>query len=176
MEGPMTYRAALLRLYALQGWMRLPLARDGKPYGPGWFPKTDWRKVAHNPNRRVTLRLARRGTCLACDEPLPSTSTGDHLIPLKEGGPRGVANYLPLCRRHNASKGSRDFLEWWLETGLDAARLDPDAICAYARLYYQNTPEERLDGPASEHLVRVIEVLAIKLPSDEHRAALNRIT
>lgn len=38
----MTNFQALLRMHALESWRRVPLAKDGRTYGPGWFGAHDW--------------------------------------------------------------------------------------------------------------------------------------
>ncbi len=71
----MTYREALLRLHAAQSWRRLPPAKSGRPYGPGFFKKRSWVKGVESENRRVSVRLSRMGVCVACEAPLPPNST-----------------------------------------------------------------------------------------------------
>ena len=37
-----TYEGALAQLLAFQQWRRLPLGKDGKPYGAAYFSKYNW--------------------------------------------------------------------------------------------------------------------------------------
>lgn len=169
----MTNRCALIRLHALEAWRRLPLAGDGRPYGPGFFATRDWEgTLARGENRRVSLRLAALGECLGCQTPMAPGSTGDHLVPKAEGGPDGAQNYLPLCRSCNSSKGKRDLLEWWVAAGKAPVTLTPDALCAYTRLRFKQCEAAgTLDDPARPALVAVVEGLAQDLPP-RHREAV----
>ena len=133
----MTVREALMRLHAIQTWRRLPVTKDGLPYGPGFFATRRWLETLGDENRRVSVRLARISCCLACPTALGADSTGDHLMPLSRGGPVGAQNYVPLCRACNASKGAKDFLGWWQARGRSVTELPNDVVVAYARLRYQ---------------------------------------
>ena len=118
-----------MRLHAIQTWRRLPVTKDGLPYGPGFFATRRWLETLGDENRRVSVRLARISCCLACPTALGADSMGDHLLPLSRGGPVGAQNYVPLCRSCNASKGAKDFLGWWQSRGRSVAELragDPD--------------------------------------------------
>ncbi len=171
----MTSGDALVRLHAAQSFFRLPIPADGHPYGPGFFRGRDWRKGLESENRRVTLRLAGRRTCAICEAELSTASTGDHLIPVAEGGPTGAQNFLPLCRSCNASKGKRDLLEWLAGKGLDVRRLDPDILCAYARLKYGwLRAHGRLADPPAAALAAALNAIRTQLP-DGHRRALDAL-
>ena len=171
----MTNREALARLVAIHGFLMLPPARDGKPYGAGFFANRDWFGALERENRRVSMRLVRYGRCLFCDEPVSDESTGDHIIPKSRGGVTGLQNYLPLCRSHNSSKGDNDLLIWWFSKGKTMSSLHPDAVIAYARLTFQHSVEGWASKPAEEHLVTALEQFGILLPSNNHRDAVARI-
>src|SRR5215468_5032030 len=102
---------ALIILHASQTLLRIRSA-DGNFYGPRFFKTRDWIGGLSGSNRRVSLRLAKL-PCVRCGLALAPNSTGDHIIPLSQGGPAGAQNYLPLCRSCNASKGAKDLLTWW---------------------------------------------------------------
>jgi hypothetical protein len=123
-------------------------------------------------NRRVVIRLIQFGRCLGCEREMAESSTGDHLVAIANGGGAGIDNYVPLCGRCNSSKGTRDFIAWWLQRGKRIGELPPDVLTAYCRLTFQN--ERRLGAltkPAPTALVRAVEELADEL-SLAHRDAL----
>lgn len=64
-------------------------------------------------SRRVTMRLI-VSQCIICGDPLRRDSVGDHIIPVSKGGRDGISNFIPLCRKQNASKGSRYLMKWEL--------------------------------------------------------------
>jgi hypothetical protein len=170
----MTNIQALARLHAIESFRRVPLTSDGKPYGPGFFRKRDWVGTLNGENRRVSLRLCRM-PCIRCKNPIGADSTGDHIIPLSDGGPAGAQNYLPLCRSHNASKGRKDLFEWWIESGNNACDLDNDVICAYCRLKFSWLRErgKELDT-APDYLHTAITQLCDSLPPG-HALAINEV-
>lgn len=152
---------ALTQILAINSWMRLPLAKDGRPFGPGYFRGRNWRDRLVDKNRKVAFRLREYGQCLACNVEVPKTSTGDHLIPLSLGGPPDASNYVPLCRSCNASKGNRDFFIWWQAKGYRLRELPKeiiaDLLCAYARLRYEmGIRADTLDTEAPEHLQTLV--------------------
>jgi hypothetical protein len=171
----MTNADALVQLHAVQSFLRLPLDEEGRPYGPGFFRRRNWIAGLEAENRRVTLRLAGKRACAFCGGPLSGSSTGDHLIPVADGGPVGAQNYLPLCRSCNASKGKRDFLDWLAGRSFDVRRLDLDALCAYARLKYHwlKAKGALADVPAAG-LRATLETLRAQLPAG-HQVALDRL-
>lgn len=170
-----TTRQVLAQLHAFESYRRLGLAKDGSPYGPGFFHKRDWVGTLAKENRRVSIRLSRMGQCIGCCADVDTDSTGDHLVPLKMGGPIGAQNYIPLCRPCNASKGARDFIDWWLSKGRNVADLPNDVIIAYCRLMYRACAERGLlDQTASPHLVGALEQTSSTL-SERHQAALSGV-
>jgi hypothetical protein len=172
----MTNAEALVLLHILQSWSRLPLAKDGRPYGPGWFDKRDWITALRQDNRRVSLRLARLDGCVRCGGALPPDSTGDHLVPLADGGPMGAHNYIPLCRSCNSSKGRRDFLVWWARSGRFVTDIPADVLASYSRLVFQaHEAAGTLDHDAPEALQRAVAVLLPLLPSNSHRSRAMRV-
>lgn len=54
------------------------------------------------------------GRCAYCGwkQTFLSELTEDHLVPLREGGPRTVLNILPACKSCNSSKGARQAYLW----------------------------------------------------------------
>lgn len=46
----------------------------------------------------------------------------EHVIPFSKGGTFSVGNIVPACRKCNASKGTEDFEEWYMNSGV----YDPD--------------------------------------------------
>lgn len=172
---------ALARLYAIQGWLHLPLSPTGKPYGPGFIRNRDWFSKLQWQNRRVSFRLRKYGYCLACNKPVSESSTGDHLVPVSLGGPDNASNYIPLCGKCNSLKGSKDFLKWWIYNGYDLKDLKTptvdgvpvlaDLLCAYARLTYQSAKESGcLHEEAPKHQVDALEQLRPILPKTHWKA------
>jgi HNH endonuclease len=173
---PATISQALVWLHATQGFLRLSVPKDGRPYGPGYFAKRDWLGALKWENRRVSVRLGRMTTCVGCGSPMPEGSTGDHIVPLSKGGPSGAQNYLPLCRSCNASKGARDLLEWWLGRGRDVGELPLDVIVAYVRLtycWYRDRGE--LDAAPPFYLATAAVRYLDQLPSSAHRGAVQKL-
>ena len=165
----LTYIEALIVVYGAQTFLRLPFP-DGNPYGPGFFIKRDWIGALKGENRRVSLRLA-KAPCIRCKSILPVDSTGDHIIAISIGGPLGAQNYLPPCRPCNASKGKKDLLDWWYDSGRSATDLPYDVLCAYARLMF-GWLKQKLAEPAPEPLKSAARDLSRLLPSVEHRRRL----
>jgi hypothetical protein len=163
---------ALIILHAAQTILRIHPA-DGGFYGSGFFRKRDWAGNLAGENRRVSLRLS-QSPCIRCGQALSAGSTGDHIIPLSAGGPLGAQNYLPLCRSCNASKGRKDLIEWWHDSGRSANKLPHDVICAYARLMFSVLNSNR-NRQAPEHLERASRELLASLPSTKHASELLRV-
>lgn len=163
---------ALVALHAAQTFLRLPLPADGRPYGPGYFYGRQWRPALSQENRRVSLRLARSSSCIACGGALTAQSTGDHIIPTSRGGPQGAQNYLPLCRSCNSSKSDTDLFTWWRQKGRLFIDLDRDVVCAYVRLRYQSSTSEQLEGEADSVVVEAVAELLSALPSSRHQDAV----
>lgn len=173
----MTCRGALLRLYAVQHWLRVPLPKDGKPYAPGFFlrQKNGFISGIGRESRQGILRLiyARRCVAHGCETIIPENSAGDHLIPVALGGRNYVANFVPLCRPHNSSKGKKDLLEWWVVRQWPAVGLPLELWCHYCRLNWQLLSHETLSSDAPLYLVAFLEAAKNLLPSDGHRKALD---
>jgi hypothetical protein len=171
----MTIRESLAALHAMQTFRRLPLAKDGKPYGPGFFAKRDWEGALVWPNRRVALRLGRLGKCIRCATPVGDLS-GDHIIPTSKGGPLGAENYMPLCRSCNASKGDRDLLDWWYKSDRWATELPDDVIIAYCRLMFVLCQgQQRLDDPATPSMIRACDDFARAMPDERYYGAVQQV-
>jgi len=171
-ESEMTNLEALIILHAVQTILRIRPA-DGGFYGPGFFRKRDWAGNLAGENRRVSLRLA-KSPCIRCGVALSAGSTGDHIIPLSAGGPPGAQNYLPLCRSCNASKGKKDLLVWWHDSGRSAGELAHDVICAYARLMF-GALNGNHHSLAPEYLERAAQQLLASLPTSKHARELLKV-
>lgn len=164
---------ALARIHAVECF-KTACSRSGKTYGPGFFGRRDFRGTLSHENRRVAIDLISAGVCLACDDVVPPSSTGDHIIPKTHGGPDGAQNYAPLCPSHNSSKGAKDFMDWWYSMGRRSTELPIRFLIAYARLKYQQCLSEgtlQAQAPASLHDA-VADLLA-SLPTQAHRAAVS---
>ncbi len=169
----MNIAEALIRLHAMQTYRRI-VEESGKAYGPGLIRRRNWvRGVQEQENRRVSLRLSKM-PCIKCGTVLSASSTGDHIVPLTKGGPAGAQNYLPLCGKCNASKGSLDLLFWWQKQGRSVADLPHDVICAYARLAWQHVYTDRLEEEAPEFLHQAVSSLLATLPV-QCQKAINEI-
>lgn len=167
----LTWGDLLVQLHAFQSFRRLP-HKDGAPYGPGFFYGRDWAgRLTTDENRRVSFRLWDIRVCLMCEGELSRSSTGDHCVALVAGGPNGAQNYIPLCRSCNASKGRKDFLEWWTFRGRLLEQLPNDAICAYARLTWRYL-DGRRDSAAPDWIYEAVSEAASSLPTSRHALAL----
>ena len=136
-EGEMlrlTNYETLCAIYAIQNFIRANQNRydsPGEPYGPGFFTNNCQYSGIYRESRRVAMRLI-VSPCIICGDPLGRDSVGDHIVPVSKGGRDGISNFIPLCRKHNASKESRDLMEWGLINGF-IDKFTPDVLCAYAR-------------------------------------------
>lgn len=169
----MTNLEALLALHQIQTWGRLPVAADGRLYGPSYFSKRDWLPTLARKNRKVAFRLARLTTCVVCSRTLPANSTGDHIIPLADGGPDSADNFCPLCPSCNSSKGKNDLFAWLAAKGISPITLPLDVICAYVRLKYQalcDRGQLHLDAPAS--LVWAVQSFERTIPQRHYQTIL----
>lgn len=155
---------ALCALYSIHNFAR---ANSGKkdgfdyPYGEGFFSNHIQFTGLFRVSRGVTLRLA-KSPCIICKTPLSSVSIGDHIIPKSKGGRDGLSNYLPLCKKHNSSKGDKDLIEWMVvkETVRD---IPLDALCAYTRESFSILGDrQELDLDAPEYILEAIKILAHK--------------
>lgn len=176
----MIWYDALAEMHAIQGWMRLPLDKNGRPYGPGYFRKRNWHDYLKWRNRKVAYRLQAWRWCVACGEPIPEASTGDHLIPISQGGPDDATNYAPLCPRCNVSKGRRDFWDWWLRKGLRVDQVDrtvmADLLCAYARLRYAQLSEAGLlYTKAPDYILQILRQCREAFVPRSHWPALDEL-
>jgi len=168
-----TNQQALLALYMLQDAARVK-ASSGTVPGAQWIEGHGVIVGITNVSRKAAIRLIRASTCLNCAEPLSPESTGDHLLALANGGPAGLENYVPLCGRCNSSKGTRDFLDWWIERrGRSARELPPDVLATYCRLQFaQCVRLGTLGKDASTSLGGAITDLGDVLPTVELKRAL----
>jgi hypothetical protein len=124
-------------------------------------------------NRRIVIRLARVRECIACNDTLSDSSTGDHLVALANGGPAGGENFVSLCGHCNSLKGTYDFLDFWRKRGGKFTDLSPDVLTAYVRLTYAAVNRlNRLNKPASVSLVAAVDDLMTLLPGPEHERIL----
>ncbi len=93
-----TNAEALMALYALQQSTRYPATPDSVASRNSIV---GYRNGIRRENRKNSFRLYVHGVfkgCLECGKPIPSDSTGDHLLPRSAGGPEGAQNYVPLVR------------------------------------------------------------------------------
>jgi HNH endonuclease len=110
---------------------------------------------------------------MRCGNQLAPTSTGDHIIPLVEGGAPGIENYAPLCQPCNSSKHKRDLLEWWQAKGHSFLQLPLDVLTAYARLHFDRAQQRGLlQEPTPPATAAMVVELSAALPSDAHRYQL----
>jgi len=80
-----------------------------------------YRSPEYRTGRRFILaeaRMSYSGLCRYCAA-APAT-TADHIIPLAQGGARGVENLAACCALCNTSKGPRTIAEW-IRSGLAPA-------------------------------------------------------
>jgi len=148
MEG-LSLRKSLIALRAWSHWHRV--VSENPKYFPGLSLLKKGFEAAHeslmSESRKTVLRLAKLGRCVSCGVKV-NVGSGDHIVPLSRGGPQSAENFMPLCRRCNSSKGSKDLLEWWIGCGRHIKDLNHDALTIYLRLKYRLTSEEELDSPA----------------------------
>jgi hypothetical protein len=169
----MTNQQALVALYLLADFKRV--RENGHVCSADWFWTQGVVIGLMTEPRRVAARLVRRDRCIACDELLAADSTGDHVIARDNGGPPGLGNYVPLCKRCNSSKGTRDLLQWWRQRGRGATDLPPDVLTVYARLMFrQHADRETHNAPAPVHLSEAVQGLLGLLPTPEHERTLRR--
>jgi hypothetical protein len=176
-EG-LTHSDALVVLYAAQQFLRIPPAEGGRPYGAGYFEgrRAEIMEALGRPSRGSAKRLLRRNECVSCKTRVPPGSTGDHLIPLHDGGSDSIENHLPMCRCCNSSKGRKDLLEWWESKERGPLALGLDALTVYARLKFRwlwnyGTPL----APAPAYLEAQLRRLLAELPSDRHRRSARKV-
>jgi hypothetical protein len=129
----------LIGIYIVQQFMR---ARNkyGELYNISLVinrPIEKYIEYLNHKNRDTSIRLIKYGLCIICG----SKATDDHLIPTSRGGPNTPDNYLPLCLKHNISKGNKEFIKWFVTSGYKLSDIpEPiryDAMAAVARLTYQ---------------------------------------
>lgn len=165
--------SALFALYVLADCLRGH--RDGFPTGPNWIKHHGTIVGLLGSNRKLTIRLVRALSCVACDAALAASSTGDHIVALANGGPAGIENYLPLCGRCNSSKGTVDLLDWWHQKGRSIVELPADVLTAYTRLTFQHAARlGRLGEPAPPSLAAAVRELAGRLLDDQQRWMLSQ--
>ncbi len=114
-------------------------------------------------SRDPALRLARYGKCIFCGKEV-KTGTGDHIIPLSRGGPESPENFMPLCRKCNASKGNKDLIEWWLSKGRHIRDLNLDALVSYLRISYRMNRDRQ--KPAPNYLIAAIKQAEETMPKN----------
>ena len=159
----MTIKEALIVLWAWAHWYRI-VNIDHKYWpGRGIFKKglDGAIKSLESESRNAVLRLARHSRCIFCGREI-GEGTGDHVIPLAKGGHWTVENFIPLCRECNASKGTRDLLEWWIIKGRHIKELNLDALVVYLRLTYRMSADK--EKPAPYYLVTAVEQAKETMP------------
>ncbi|MCS7096801.1 MAG: HNH endonuclease [Nitrososphaerota archaeon] len=140
----LTLQDALTFLYGWSHWHRVVSANPKYYPGKSLFLKglKAAEKGLMSPCRKTVIHLVKLGKCVSCGLPVPEGS-GDHVIPISKGGTQSVENYIPLCRKCNSSKGSKDFLEWWISQGRQIEALNHDALIVYLRLKHRFFLNER---------------------------------
>ncbi len=167
----MTIKEALVMLWAWAHWYRI-VSKNPK-YLPGW--KIFRRGLdgaiesLEGESRKTVLRLIRHNKCIFCGQEI-GKGTGDHVIPLVKGGPQSVENFIPLCRECNASKGTRDLLEWWIIKGRHIKELNLDALVVYLRLTYRISADK--EKPAPYYLVTAVEQAKETIPKSIRKELL----
>jgi len=116
-------------------------------------------------SRGPVLRLAKLGTCVFCNTPV-GNGVGDHIIPLSRGGPNSAENFMPLCKRCNSSKGTKDLIEWWISKGRHIRELNLDALVIYLRLRYRLATEKALKSRVPWYIAKALAQAEETLPSE----------
>jgi 5-methylcytosine-specific restriction endonuclease McrA len=170
---PITNLQALLALYLLVDWCRHQ--EDGRR-PPDFFKTWGVMTGIARENRGVTIRLA-RGPCVGCGEQPAEDSTGDHIVPVSSGGPYGATNYMPMCKRCNSRKGTKDLLHWWLAVEhRDVFELPYDVLTAYASLMYARVLSMRTEHRDVEPaLGAAVAELLEQLSRQERRDLRDRV-
>ena len=97
------------------------------------------------------------------------------MIALENGGSPGLGNFVPLCRRCNSSKGTRDLLEWWYRRGASVADLPDDVLTTYVRLTLRRyVDRDRHNFPAERWHRSAVADLSALLPTAEHHRAVSK--
>ena len=154
----LTNYECLCSIYAIQNFIRANSNRSekyGEAYGPGFFTNRCQYSGIFRESRKVVMRLI-RSPCIICGEPLSYNSEGDHVVPVSKGGRDSISNFIPLCKRHNASKGNK---------------FTPDVLCTYARETFQLQKEiGGLSSPAADFLKSAVKELAdLYIPGGNNR-------
>ena len=159
----LTNYECLCSIYAIQNFIKAINSRSGKygeSYGPGFFTNRCQYSGIFRESRKVVMRLI-RSPCIICGEPLSYNSEGDHVVPVSKGGRDNISNFIPLCKRHNASKGNKDLMEWGIQKQF-IDRFSPDVLCTYARETFQFQKESGgLNSPALDFLKSAVKELTV---------------
>ncbi len=170
-EKELSLRDVLYAIYSLQEYGRATLAH-GEFYGARFFINRNHFKGIEAESRKAAFRLINQ-SCIVCGARLPEKSEYDHLIPISDGGRNSSTNIMPLCKRHNSSKGKKDLLawqEWWNIWRTLPEKTVLDILCVYAReKYYTRKQQNRLNELASETDIDGLIKLSDKfLPTGSH--------
>lgn len=176
-----SFQEMICALYFLQQWEALEESRLQRrqldPYASGYFYRNvlSCLKGLNNPTRETALKHLSEGRCVSfgCDRKVDlSSSQLDHIIPRAVGGSESLTNALVLCRPHNSSKGTKDFLVWWMGKGFPAPELSRRILALYCRATWQfYTGTQWPTFPDPLHTQFLQQRCAI-LPSHDHRLAL----
>jgi 5-methylcytosine-specific restriction endonuclease McrA len=174
----LTNYECLCSIYAIQNFIRANNNRSGKfgeSYGPGFFTNRCQYSGIFRESRKVVMRLI-RSPCIICSEPLSYNSEGDHVVPVSKGGRDNISNFIPLCKRHNASKGNRDLMEWGIQKQF-IDRFSPDVLCTYARETFLFEKENgELNRIAPDFLkIAIIELANLYLPGGTNQNYWNSL-
>jgi len=163
----LTLKESLIALRAWSHWHRI--VSEEPKYRPGLSLLKKGVEAAlkslNSESRKTVLRLARFGRCVSCNVAV-NVSSGDHIIPLSKGGPQSAENFMPLCKKCNSSKGSKDLLEWWISGGRHVKDLNHDALTIYLRLRYRIAREKERSPPAPWYLREALKQAEETLPED----------
>lgn len=151
-------------VYQLQEFERAHCNKSDRGYyPPGFFFGKHRLKGIKAESRKVIDRLARLHECIVCSTPLSQNSTGDHVVALAKGGRNSLENFIPLCRNHNSSKGSKDLIEWAVDKGY-IDRFTPDVLCVYAReMYITLRRKGELEEAADPCFFNAVREIAVAL-------------
>lgn len=138
---PKTVREQIAFAYASLCAAHVALQKGSRRCGP--LEKSVWRKFYHgylscgkpSPRTLVDDAKAQMKAPYACEYcGRRQNVSGDHLIPLKRGGPDVSDNIVQACRSCNSSKGSRDLMTWAASKGFFPSIL---VLRRYLKLIFQ---------------------------------------
>jgi hypothetical protein len=173
-----TYWYVFTRLYIFNEWLHA-ITRDGDMYTEEFLlyriEDGIQRKLQTGTPGKGMLKSSRDGVirlidkklCVYCDSQVSSPlSTGDHIVPLHEGGEDSLDNFLPSCRSCNSSKGKKDMVKWWISHKgrniSDLMKKDPAILRAYLRVMTKHLEKNGLlhTQAAADYHIKALEQLS----------------